>query len=64
LTPAKRKYLNVVYYRIQIQIHRGIPRLNWDPITQVMESRNEDLGSLSEIHSKFEKMEHENGLKF
>jgi len=31
-------------------IHRGIPRLNRDPITQVMETRNEDLGSHSERH--------------
>jgi len=64
LTPTKRKYLNAVYCRILRQIHRGIPRLNRDSITQVMESRSADFGSHSESHWKFEKLEHENGLKF
>jgi len=36
LTIFKNKYFNIAYLRIHPQIHRGIPRFNQDPITQVM----------------------------
>jgi len=32
---------------LAVRIHRGIPRLNRVPITQVVECRSEDLGSHS-----------------
>jgi len=54
---------NVVHKRIPPQIHRGIPRLNRDPITQIMESRSAVLGSHSESHWNYGKIEHENGIK-
>jgi len=56
MTPANRKY------RFNRYIYRGVPLLNRDPITQVMESRIANLGSYSESHWKYAKMEH--GLKF
>jgi len=44
LTILKNKYLNIAYLRIHPQIHRGIPRFNQDPITQVMKFKSPDLG--------------------
>jgi len=38
--------------------------INRDPITQVIEFRSAVLGSHSENPWTFEKIEHENGLKF
>jgi len=52
------------YLGIQQQIHRGIPRQNRDPRTQVMEFRRSVLGSHSENHWKYGKIEHGKELKF
>jgi len=45
------------------QIHRGIPRLNWKTIAQVMKFQSAVLGTHSESHRNYGKFEHENGLK-
>jgi len=47
--------LDVEHNRISIQIHRGIPRLNRDKITQVMKFRSTVLGSNTEDPWKQEK---------
>jgi len=54
--------LNADYKKIQLQTHRGIPRLSRDPITQVMESRSSVFGVWYWNPWKFEKSDHENGL--
>jgi len=64
LTLANKIHFNVEYQRIQLQIQRGIPRQNRYPITQVMESRSKGLGSQSENHLNYGKIEHENGLQY
>jgi len=56
--------LNADYLRIQLQTHRGIPRLNRVTMTQVMESRSSVLWSHSGSHWKYRKIRHESGLKF
>jgi len=63
MTIDKNEILNVEYKRILTQIHRGIPRLNRYPITQVMGSRSAVLGSHSERHWNYGKIEHVNGIK-
>jgi len=45
LTHVKKKYVDAEYYRIQTQIHRGIPHVNRDKITLVMKCRSIVLGS-------------------
>jgi len=56
--------LNVEYLEISPRTHRGIPRLNRNPITQDMKSRSAVLGSLIESHWNYVKIKHENGFKF
>jgi len=56
--------LNVDCKRIQPQTHRGIPHQIRDPTTQVKGSRSAVLGSYTESLWKYEKFQHENGLKF
>jgi len=58
------KNLNVAYKKIHPQIHRGIPHQNRDPIAKVMGSGSAVLGSHSESHLEYGKIQHENGLKF
>jgi len=55
--------LNVEYYKIGPQIHRGIPHQNRVTIAKVMEFRSAVLGAHSENHWKYGKILHENGLK-
>jgi len=64
LTLVKTKYLNVEFLKIQPQTHRGIPRPNRSPISQVVKVRKAVLGSHSELQWNYGKIEHENGLKF
>jgi len=45
-------------------IHRGIPRPNRDSITQVMEYRSAILGPILKAIKEYEKIGHEDGLKF
>jgi len=63
LTIVSKKNFNVEYLRIQVEIQRAIPRLNRNPITQVIEFRITVLGTDSENHWKFGKTKHENVLK-
>jgi len=50
MTHIQKKTFNADYTRIQPQTHRGIPRLNRDPIAQVMKSGSAVLGSHTETH--------------
>jgi len=55
--------LNVDCKKTQPQTHRGIPQQNREPIAQVMGSGSAVLGSCSESHWEYGKIQHENGLK-
>jgi len=60
---VKKRNFNVEYKIIRPQTQKGIPRPNRDSVTQVMESRSAVLGSNSEAHWNYGKIQHENGLK-
>jgi len=64
LTLGKKNTFNVEYQRILPQIHRDITRRNRTTLTKVMESGSAVLGPHLESHWNYEKIEHENGLKF
>jgi len=58
------EYIFFLGLLIQPQIHRGILRINRNPITQVMKFRSAILARHSETHWNYIKFEHENGSKF
>jgi len=63
VTIVLKIYFNVDYYRIHPQTHRGIPLINRDTNTQVIDFRSIVLGTYSDTHWNYRNIEHENGLK-
>jgi len=53
--------LDAEYYRILTQIHRGIPHINRNKVTEVTKISRAVLGSSTEDPWKHGKIEHENG---